>query len=138
MDIYIDTIVEGTSIFVKLVAQAATTDPHIDYTLAWDVLSGIFPELDNRHRKTDYSVYHKNDKSPIKVIKDSPFDTIHHADDMDISCPSISIGDKIYHNKLGNGIVEYVGHHVIDINFNGMVLQFKYPQSLLDGCLKKL
>lgn len=54
----------------QYVASAATTYPDIDYSLAWKVLSGIFPEMESGRRKKTIYVYNKNDGSTFKVAEE--------------------------------------------------------------------
>ncbi len=120
----------------EMVASAATTDPNIDYSLAWKVLSGIFPGLGCNRKKTIY-VYSKNDGSTVKVAEEpTPYGTVRPKITETLFA-SVQIGDSVIHCSFGKGIVEKIADGMIIVDFNGIKKQFQYPQALQNGFLQK-
>lgn len=119
-----------------MVASAATTDPNIDYSLAWKVLSGIFPGL-GRNRKKTIFVYSKNDGSTLKIAEElTSYGTVRPKI-IETPFASIQIGESVTHSSFGDGIVEKITDGMMIVNFNGTKKQFQYPQALQNGFLQK-
>lgn len=60
----------------QMVALTVTTDPNIDYSLAWNVLRNIFPNLEDT-RENIISDCNETDESTLKIAEESsPYDSI--------------------------------------------------------------
>lgn len=120
----------------QMVASAATTDPNINYSLAWKVLCGIFPNLEDTKKNKIY-VYEKADDSKLKIAEDpTPYGSIHHKI-LETPFASVQIGDKVFHRSFGEGIVEKIAESTMIVNFSGVEKKFQYPQALQNGFLQK-
>lgn len=122
----------------QLIASAASTDPSIDYGLAWKVLSGIFYRLGRSSNQNKTYVYRKNDGSTLKVAEEpTEFGTVKPKI-VETPFASIKVGDKVFHKAFGIGIVTEIRDSIVSVEFDSGVKGFQYPKALQDGFLKKI
>lgn len=121
-----------------LVASAASTDPSIDYSLAWDVLRGIFPKLDSSRLKNIPHVYSKKDGSTLKIAEIQLPNGSVKPKIVETPFASVASGELVEHNRFGAGVVVEISAGIITVDFDGTQKRFQYPQALQNGILRKI
>ena len=121
----------------RMVATSASTDPNIDYSLAWKVLLGIFPRLEEAPKRETVFVYNKSDGSKIRVEDVIGRDGIIRPKVVETPFASIKVGDSVIHKTFGRGQVAKIGGGLITVAFSHENKQFQYPQAFQNGFLKK-
>lgn len=123
----------------KMVAFAASTDPKISYSTAWKVLRCIFPALEDRKPKKQHNVYLKNNgREYINISENSSDKKVTQSKVIGTPFASLSIGDIVEHKSFGIGKIVDLSSGIITVEFDNFQKQFRYPDSLQQGFIKKV
>ena len=113
----------------KMVAMAASSDPNIDYSLAWKVLSGIFTGLEDDRKKDTIHVFNKKDGASLKISKETDASGVAHPKVVETPLTSIKVGEWVVHKAFGKGRVSKIEKGIITISFANENRQFQFPQA---------
>lgn len=121
----------------RIVATSASTDPNIDFSLAWKVLLGIFPRLEDQPKREPAYVYNKKDGAKFVVAEEKRIDDSVRQKVIETPFASVKVGDSVTHKSFGQGRVKGISGGLITIAFTSENKQFQFPQAFQNGFLKK-